>query len=71
VQYVNQRSAGTAPSSAGGATWTVVWTAPVVGGTVRFDVAANAGNRDESASGDHVFTAMQESAPAAAPRGNF
>jgi hypothetical protein len=69
VQYVNQRSVGATLTSPGGGTWTVGWTAPPAGGGVRFDVAANAGNRDESASGDHVFTIVQESAPAAMPSG--
>jgi hypothetical protein len=61
VQYVNQRASGTALAAPGLATWTVLWTAPPQGGAVRFDVAANAGNRDESAGGDFVFTTSRES----------
>jgi hypothetical protein len=64
VQYANQRSAGAAPTSATTAAWTVLWTAPASGGTVQFHAAANAGNKDDSANGDHVFTAVRESEPA-------
>ena len=64
VQYLNQRRTGAATGSPGSSTWTVIWTAPAVGGAVRFDVAANAGNNDDSASGDEVFTISQESQPA-------
>lgn len=64
VQYANQRSAGARLPSPEAASWTVLWTAPTSGGTVRFDVAANAGNKDESASGDYVFTVVRESRPA-------
>ena len=64
VLYVNQRSAGAPVDSPGMASWTVLWTAPIAGGPVRLDVAANAGNRDENAGGDHVFTASRRSAPA-------
>ena len=60
IQYVNQRAGGTVPAASGRATWTVLWTAPAEGGSVRFDAAANAGNRDESASGDYVFTASRQ-----------
>ncbi len=64
VQYANQRSAGAALASPGTARWTVLWTAPAASGAVRFDVAANAGNKDESAGGDYVFTVVAESRPA-------
>lgn len=65
VQYANQRSTGTALTSADNVRWMVVWTAPTAGGTVEFDVAANAANKDENASGDFVFTVVRESRPAA------
>ena len=64
VQYANQRRAGAATISADRAVWTVLWTAPAAGGTVQFHVAANAGNTDETANGDYVFTGSRESEPA-------
>jgi hypothetical protein len=64
VVYANQRTAGSTLDSPGRAIWTIRWTAPADGGVVRFDVAANAGNKDDSASGDYVFTVVRESEPA-------
>jgi hypothetical protein len=63
VQYAAQKLAGS--SVAGEATrWSIEWTAPDRGGTVIFDVAANAADGNESADGDFVYTASGESAPA-------
>lgn len=64
VQYANQRRAGAALTSADTETWTVLWSAPANGGAVQFHVAANAGNKDDTTSGDYVFTAVRESEPA-------
>lgn len=61
IQYANQRQAGTELAEAGTATWTVLWTAPGTTGTVRFDVAANAADKDEAARGDYVYTAAATS----------
>lgn len=63
VQYVSQRRTGTSLASAGTATWTLMWTAPAGGASVVFHVAANAGDGDETAEGDFVYTANLESAP--------
>lgn len=62
VQYVNQKRPGAEPTAADTAKWTVVWTAPATG-TVTFDVAANAADKDESARGDYVFTTTVQSRP--------
>lgn len=57
VSYAHQTADGTAPARPGHAEWAVEWTAPAAGcGAVRFDGAANAGNGDGSALGDHVYT---------------
>lgn len=57
VRYAHQTGDGSQPAEPGRAAWTVEWTAPGEGcAEVRFDVAANAANGDESALGDHVYT---------------
>lgn len=63
VEYVNQRKTGTAPSSPGMATWTLVWTAPPARRAVVFHVAANAANGDGTAEGDAIHTVAVESVP--------
>jgi hypothetical protein len=63
VQYANQRTSGSGLTSPDAVRWTVLWTAPARRGTVSLDVAANAGNKDEGASGDYVFTVVRESEP--------
>jgi hypothetical protein len=65
VQYASQRRAGTALVAPDTARWIVEWTAPDTGGTVVFNVAANAADKDESAEGDYVYTTMAQSEPAA------
>lgn len=57
VQYAHQRLAGSALAAPDTARWTVVWTAPAKRGAVVFNVAANAGNGDDSAAGDYVYAA--------------
>jgi hypothetical protein len=66
VQYANQKKAGSSPTEAGVARWTVEWTAPATGGAVVFNVAANAADGDGTTSGDYIYTSAVESAPAAA-----
>ena len=61
IQYANQRLDGTALSEPGTAKWSVVWTAPATPGVVRFNVAANAADKDEAARGDYVYTAAATS----------
>jgi len=64
ILYVSQKKAGTAPTSAGTAVWNLIWTAPAGDGPVVFHVAANAGNGDGTAEGDHVHTTSVQTAPA-------
>jgi len=64
VQYVNQQSAGSRVDPADRTRWTILWTAPASDQPIRIAVAANAGNGDESASGDYVFTAARTVTPA-------
>jgi hypothetical protein len=63
VQYAGQKKAGSAPGAGDSTTWTIEWTAPASGGTVTFHAAANAGDGNESADGDFVYTAARDSAP--------
>ncbi len=71
VQYANQKTGGTAVD-ADAVAWTIVWTAPTRAAPVVFHVSANAGNGNESADGDFVYTATMESVPrpAASPPGS-
>lgn len=62
VQYAGHKQAGSSVG-AGLSRWTIVWTAPSSGGTVMFNVAANAADGNESADGDFIYTAAGESAP--------
>ena len=56
VQYAGHTEAGSAPTEAGTAAWTLAWTAPPPGaGPVRVHVAANAADGDDSPLGDHVY----------------
>jgi hypothetical protein len=64
VQYAGHTEAGSGPTSAGAAEWTVAWTAPARGaGGVTFHAAANAANGDRSQFGDHVYAAERSVAP--------
>ena len=65
VQYANQRKEGTTLAEAHTARWSVIWTAPDASRPVVFHVAANAGDGDGTAEGDHVETASAEAAPSA------
>lgn len=65
VQYANQTRAGSMLTEAGLAKWSVGWTAPTPGGSIVFNVAANAADGDGTTEGDVVYTALVESAPAA------
>jgi hypothetical protein len=65
VDYVHQTLAGAAPSTPGRARWRIEWTAPAErSAAVRFHVAANAANGDESPLGDRVY-ALEETVGAA------
>lgn len=63
VQYANQRRPGTALVAPDTARWTLLWTAPEATATVRFHVAANAADDDESVYGDYIYTAVLEAGP--------
>ena len=63
IQYANQRLGGTGLAEPGTAKWTVIWTAPRTTGAVRFHAAANAGDKDDAARGDYVYTAVAASRP--------
>jgi hypothetical protein len=64
IQYANQRAKGTSPAADGTMRWTIVWTAPMHGGSVRFHVAANAADGDGTAEGDYIYLASAASEPA-------
>jgi hypothetical protein len=63
IQFAEHISAG--PSN----TFTVNWTAPssAAAGTVRFNIAANAGNGDGTSFGDFIYTSVVRLAAAAGP----
>jgi hypothetical protein len=63
IQYARQRREGAGPAPPGIARWEVVWTAPAASGLVQFNVAANAGDHDESVRGDYVYTLVSTSSP--------
>jgi hypothetical protein len=57
IQYVRQTREGAGPAPPGVLRWEVVWTAPGTAAAVQFNVAANAGDGDDSVRGDYVYTA--------------
>lgn len=61
VQYAGQRRAGSIVEASDAVKWTIEWTAPARGGPVIFHVAANAGDGNDRADGDFVYTAAVES----------
>jgi hypothetical protein len=66
IDYVHQTQAGAAPANPGLARWRIEWTAPdAAPDPVRFNVAANAGNGDESPLGDRIFV-LEETAASSA-----
>lgn len=67
VQYAGQRKDGSSVTSGESIRWTIQWTAPDGGGSVVFNVAANAADGNESADGDFIYTT--ESASSSAPAG--
>ena len=58
IQYVQQSREGAGPATPGILRWEVVWTAPAMPGSVMFHASGNAGNGDEFAGGDYVYTAV-------------
>jgi hypothetical protein len=61
VQYAGQKKAGSEVSAADRMQWTIEWTAPARGGPVIFHLSANAADGNDSADGDFVYTAVEES----------
>ncbi len=55
--YIQHSPAGTRTKTPGTLSWRFRWTAPKTGVPVRFDVAANASNNDESPMDDFIYTA--------------
>lgn len=68
VQYAYHQRPGTALTGRNMVRWTLRWTAPAGGGSVRFSAAANAANEDDSQFGDYVYTASVRSAPVSRDR---
>ena len=68
VQYASQRKGGSSVSTDGATRWSIEWIAPDGGGPVVVHVSANAADGNESADGDFVYTAANESASASSPR---
>jgi hypothetical protein len=62
IQYARQRREGAGPAPPGIVRWEVVWTAPATPGPVMFHASGNAGNGDDFAGGDYVYTATARSA---------
>lgn len=57
LQYVQHSKAGTKPTAENRNSWTVKWAAPSsLKGPVIFNVAANAGNGDQSEFGDFIYS---------------
>jgi hypothetical protein len=56
VTYVQHTPEGTRTPAPGSLKWTFHWTAPERPVAVRFDVAANASNNDESPMDDFIYT---------------
>jgi uncharacterized protein (TIGR03435 family) len=61
IQYARQRREGAAPEPPGIVRWDVAWTAPAASGTVQFNLAGNAADRDESVRGDYPYAAVARS----------
>ncbi|HSL20946.1 MAG TPA: choice-of-anchor V domain-containing protein [Vicinamibacterales bacterium] len=57
VTYVQHTPAGTKARGPGSLTWRFRWVAPKAAMPVRFDLAANASNDDESPIDDFIYTA--------------
>src|SRR6185312_9113023 len=55
IQYLSHTKPGTVLTHPASARWVFRWTAPQTGGTVMFNLAANAANGDESPSGDAIY----------------
>lgn len=54
VQYLQHSEEGTSPTGEREASWSFVWTPPESGNVI-FNIAANAGNDDDSSFGDWIY----------------
>jgi hypothetical protein len=61
--YLQHTPAGTRAKTPGRLTWQFRWVAPKTAVPVRFDVAANASNNDESPMDDFIYTAGATAKP--------
>lgn len=65
VQYLQHAEAGTRPTANREVSWNFNWQAPEArNGSIIFNIAANAGNNDDSAFGDWIYVKELESAQA-------
>ena len=65
LTFVQHNQTGSRAATPGANTWTMEWTAPSAsGGTVLFNVAANASNNDDSPLGDYIYVKAVRSTPA-------
>jgi hypothetical protein len=55
VTYAQHAPRGTRTTTPGSLEWTIRWTAPAANTTVRFDIAANASNDDDSPLDDYIY----------------
>lgn len=67
VQYAMHQRPGTSLTGPNSARWTLRWTAPARGGSVLFNVAANAANEDDSQFGDYVYATSARSVASPKP----
>ena len=63
VVYVSHAKAGMRPAAPDTARWSLRWRAPERPDSVRFHLAANAANGDDSEFGDFIFTHTAATAP--------
>ena len=66
--YVEHTTGGANPTGSGTGSWTFKWQAPAASvGRVRFFVAGNAANNDNTQLGDAIYTTSASTQPAATP----
>lgn len=63
VQYIQHSEEGTEPTGEREVSWSFTWIAPETGDPVIFNIAANAGNYDDSSFGDWIYAKEIEVTP--------
>ena len=64
LTFVQHNQTGSRAATPGSNTWTMEWIAPsAAAGAVRFNVAANASNNDDSPLGDYIYVKAVRSSP--------